>query len=53
MKSRTKTTATEPIRSLYLAGETRCLAQTGFADFGKGVRLISGSPYDGTEAIFQ
>ncbi len=24
-----------------------CLAQTGFATFGKGVHLISGSNYDG------
>ncbi len=29
-----------------------CLAQTGFAAFGKGVQLISGSPYAQTEQIF-
>ncbi len=27
------------------------LAQTGFAAFGKGVQLISGSPYDETEQL--
>ncbi len=26
-----------------------CVAQTGFAAFGKGVQLISGSPYAETE----
>ncbi len=26
-----------------------CLAQSGFAAFGKGVQLISGSPYAETE----
>ncbi len=28
-----------------------CLAQTGFAAFGKGVQLISGSPYAETEQL--
>ncbi len=41
--------------NLNLACTTRqgsrvsCLAQTGFAAFGKGVQLISGSPYAETE----
>ncbi len=28
-----------------------CLAQVGFAAFGKGVQLISGSPYAETEQL--
>ncbi len=28
-----------------------CLAQTGFAAFGKGVQLISGSPYAEAEQL--
>ncbi len=28
-----------------------CVAQTGFAAFGKGVQLISGSPYAETEQL--
>ncbi len=28
-----------------------CLAKTGFAAFGKGVQLISGSPYAETEQL--
>ncbi len=28
-----------------------CLAQTGFAAFGNGVQLISGSPYAETEQL--
>ncbi len=27
------------------------LARTGFADFGKGVKLINGSPYDKTQQL--
>ncbi len=30
-----------------------CLAQTDFAAFGKGVHLISGSPYAATEPLSQ
>ncbi len=30
-----------------------CLAQTGFAAFGKGVQLINGSPYDESEQRFR
>ncbi len=30
-----------------------CLAQTGFAAFGKGVQLLSGSPYAETGQISQ
>ncbi len=29
----------------------RCLAQAGFAAFGKGVRLIGGPPYAETEQL--
>ncbi len=45
------------IHKLNLAYTTRlgtrvsCLAQTGFAAFGKGVQLISGSPYAETEQL--
>ncbi len=43
--------------NLNLAYTTRqgsrvsCLVQTGFAAFGKGVQLISGSAYDETEQL--
>ncbi len=30
-----------------------CVAQVGFAAFGKGVQLISGSPYAETEQLSQ
>ncbi len=32
-------------------GEVKCLAQTGFAVFGKGVQLISRLPYDKVLAV--
>ncbi len=44
-------------RNLNLTYTTRqgsrisCLAQTGFAAFGKGVQLTSGFPYVGTEKL--
>ncbi len=33
----------------YEFSRVSCLAQTGFAAFGKGVQLISGPPYDETD----
>ncbi len=37
---------------ITLDRRARCLAQAGFAAFGKGVQLISGSRYSATEPPF-
>ncbi len=35
----------------FISNPFRCLAQAGFAAFGKGMRLIGGSPYNEAEHL--